>query len=163
MNEPSRLEISAGTADDDATLVRHYLALWDSYGTPKDDYVTDAVRRVQMFIRKGRADHKLGAFIASVDGKAIGSLACQLHHSPYPEVIRPEVRKYGYVWSVFVEPEHRGRGAARGMMSKAITYLREIGCTAVVLHSSEVGEPLYRKLGFAMAKEMRLPLKHESD
>jgi len=45
------------------------------------------------------------------------------------------------------------------MVTLAIDRLRAIGCSDVVLHASEAGAPLYERLGFSYAKEMRLGLR----
>ena len=93
-----------------------------------------------------------------LDGTVVGSVACQLQQLPYPDVVVPEFRKHGYIWSVFVEPAARRRGVARALVIRAVEYLRSIGCTKAVLHSSDAGQALYRQLGFETATEMRLDL-----
>ena len=133
--------VEAGPADDD-TLVRHYLALWDSYGTPREHLEPDAASRIVAFIQDGRQHLSLKAFLALMDGKVVGSAACQLHRSPYPEVIMPSYRLLGYIWSVYVEPDFRQKGIAQQLMDKAIDHLKELGCTMAVLHSSNAGERL---------------------
>ena len=45
------------------------------------------------------------------------------------------------------------------MVTLAVERLKSIGCTMVALHASDRGEPLYARLGFALAKEMRLRLR----
>jgi GNAT superfamily N-acetyltransferase len=68
-------------------------------------------------------------------------------------------RLYGYVWSLFVEPSHRNRGVAKTLMERAIDHLHAVGCTHFALHSSQAGRPLYERLGFGTAVEMRLQLR----
>ncbi|TJX75601.1 MAG: GNAT family N-acetyltransferase, partial [Mesorhizobium sp.] len=65
-----------------------------------------------------------------------------------------------YIWSVFVEPAARRNGVALALVRAGVDYLRSIGCTKAVLHSSDVGEGVYRAAGFEIAKEMRLDLTH---
>ena len=151
------MEIRQASESDDGTVARHYLALWDSYGTPKAHYHPDAEARVLDFLRDGRANLKLGVFLATEDGRDIGSAACQLYRSPYPDVVMPAHRQFGYVWSVYVDPQQRRRGIARLLTERAVYHLRSIGCTTVVLNSSEAGERLYAEMGFARGNE-RLPL-----
>lgn len=152
------MEIRPANVAEDVVLARHYLELWESYGTPPGQYEPDAEAAVLRFIRDGRQGKDLGVFLALIDGKIAGSIACQLHVSPYPEVILPALRKQGYIWSVFVAAEHRRKGVARRLVERALQYLREIGCTGAVLHSSDAGEALYGQIGFTIAKEMRMPL-----
>lgn len=124
---------------------------------PREDFSDEAPARVHAFIREGRENLELAAFIALVDGAAVGSATCQLRQPPYPEVLRPGIRRFGYIWTVFVAEGFRGRGIARSLVEQALGHLRAIGCTVAVLHASDAGEPLYAKLGFRTAKEMRLP------
>ena len=102
----------AGTAADDELLVRHYLAIWESYGTSEGSPVPDAEARVHSFIEEARKHRKLGAFFALVDKKCVGSIACNLYVSPYPVVKKPEHQLDGYIWHVFVDAGHRGGGIA---------------------------------------------------
>jgi ribosomal protein S18 acetylase RimI-like enzyme len=152
------MQIVEATMNDDDTLASHYLALWESYGTPKEHFASDARAQTIAFLREGRQHRGLNAFLALIDNNIAGSAACQLHISPYPEVIKPAHRRFGYIWSVYVEPQYRKRGIAQQLMDRAVNHLRSLGCTTVVLHSSDAGETLYKKLGFEPAKEMRLKL-----
>jgi ribosomal protein S18 acetylase RimI-like enzyme len=153
------MEIRKATPADDDILVRHYLAVWESYGTPPEHMLPDAPARVLQFIREGRTYRNSAAFLAIVDGEVAGSAVCQTHVSPFPEVILPLHRQFGYIWSVYVEPKCRRGGLARRLVERALDHLRSIGCTTAVLHSSAAGERLYEQLGFKLATEMRLPLR----
>jgi ribosomal protein S18 acetylase RimI-like enzyme len=139
--------------------VRHYLAIWDSYGVPQERFRSDAGARVQAFLEEGRRKRKLRAFVAEEGGEAIGSAACQLHLVPFPVVLKPEHWLHGYVFHVWVEPEFRRRGIARALTARCVDYLRDIGCTTAVLHASDAGEPLYISMGFGLATEMRKKLR----
>lgn len=143
---------------EDEILVRHYRALWRSYEVPDIHIRPDAEDATREFIRAGRARFQMAAFVAELEGKTVGSAACQLHNLPYPDVTVPTFRKYGYIWSVYVEPAARRQRIARALVAAAVDYLRSIGCTKAVLHSSDAGEELYRGMGFIHAKEMRLDL-----
>jgi ribosomal protein S18 acetylase RimI-like enzyme len=152
------MDIRKAIEADDPILVTHYLALWESYGIPKEHLSPDARDQVLAFIREGRRCRCGEAFLAAIGGRIVGSVACQVHISPYPEVVMPQYRRLGYVWSVYVDPDQRRQGIARELMNHAIAHLREVGCTMIALHSSDAGENLYLRLGFERAKEMRLRL-----
>ena len=66
----------------------------------------------------------MATFLAELDGKVAGSVACQLQQLPYPDVVVPAFRKHGYIWSVYVEPASRRRGVARALVTRAVGYLR---------------------------------------
>lgn len=144
--------------DEDEILVGHYLKIWDSYGTPPEHYRPDAAARILSFIRNGREEPRLASFFAIVDGEIAGSASCQLHQSPFPEVIQPEQRLLGYIWSVYVVDAFRRRGIALALTNKVVDHLKSIGCTTAVIHASDAGEPVYQAVGFELAKEMRLKL-----
>lgn len=144
---------------DDAVVIRHYLAIWDSYGTPPEHLLPDAEERVRAFLAEGRRERKLMAFVAEEGSRVAGSAACQVHLSPFPEVVRPENRLYGYIFHVWVEPESRRRGVARALVERCVDYLRGIGCTSIALHSSEAGMRVYEAVGFGRGPEMRLKLR----
>jgi ribosomal protein S18 acetylase RimI-like enzyme len=144
---------------EDAVLAAHYLALWASYATPPEAILADAEARIHSFIAEARRSKSLGVFLAEVDGSVAGSAACQVYNSPYPEVTTPAYRQPGYIWSVWVEPDYRRRGIARALVERAVTHLRDQGCTLAILNASEAGKPLYQQIGFSDANEMRLPLR----
>jgi ribosomal protein S18 acetylase RimI-like enzyme len=148
----------AGREDEDL-LVRHYRAVWESYGVPDEFIRMDAEHVVLDFIEDGRARYQLAGFLAVVNDRVIGSTACQLHRLPYPDVTVPNFRKFGYIWHVFVEADARRQGVASLLVQAAVAYLGAIGCTKAVLHASDAGEPVYQRLGFQIAKEMRLDIQ----
>ena len=153
------MDIVPGTAADDGLLVQHYLAIWESYETPRDHLLPDAEAQVRGFIEEARKHRKLGAFFAFVGKKCVGSTACNLYVSPYPVVKKPEYQLDGYIWHVFVDAGYRGRGIATGLVDAEKNYLASIGCTRAILHSSDAGERVYLRSGFELAKEMRVPLR----
>ena len=153
-----KLDIIAVGPADDPVLIKHYLAIWESYGTAREDYDPDASNAVSRFIEESRTDGSHGGFLAIVDGDIAGSAIACLLRSPYPEVVKPGVKRRGYIWAVYTEPFYRGRGIGKALTERAIEHLRNVGCTHVVLHASDVGAPMYEKLGFTPAGEMRLNL-----
>jgi GNAT superfamily N-acetyltransferase len=55
----------------------------------------------------------------------------------------------GYVLSVYIEAEYRGRGIARALMERIREEAIARGVTRMALHASGFGLPLYRSLGYA--------------
>jgi hypothetical protein len=95
--------------DEDETIARHYLKIWASYGLGRAISSRRPSPRVLSFMDEGREDRKLVSFLATSDGEIVGSAPCQLHQSPFPEVIKPEHRLHGSIWTVFVADAHRRR------------------------------------------------------
>lgn len=52
------------------------------------------------------------------------------------------------IFNVGVVPDSRGRGVAKAVTSTALRFARELGCRYALLNATEMGEPLYRSLGF---------------
>lgn len=71
---------------------------------------------------------------------------------------RPE---RAYILNVYVEPEHRGRGLAKALLKELLGWCQKQGFTIVSLHASEMGKPVYERLGFTSTNEMRLRFDSE--
>lgn len=152
------LEIRSAAPADDALLAQHFFAMWRDNEVPAARIAGDWEARVLAFIADARDRLDFQAFVA-VDGDTIaGSAGCQRFAGLYPDVLDPEHRTYGYIWGVYVEPEHRCRGVARRLTEAALDHLRGIGCTKALLHSSPHGRTVYDKLGFTPTNEMALDL-----
>ena len=55
---------------------------------------------------------------------------------------------FGYIQWIATDDEFHGRGNARAVMVGLLAWLDSRGITAVELHATAMGEPLYRSLGF---------------
>ena len=56
--------------------------------------------------------------------------------------------KIGWLGTIIVLPEYRGRGIGQGITTKLVEYCKTRGCTSQILIATELGERVYRKLGF---------------
>ena len=74
--------------------------------------------------------------VAEVDGRIVG---CGIG------IIQGAV---GWLGTIIVVPEYRRQGIGQKITSTLIDYCRNKGCTSQLLTSSEMGESIYRKLGF---------------
>jgi ribosomal protein S18 acetylase RimI-like enzyme len=59
------------------------------------------------------------------------------------------------VLNVYVESAWRRRGVAEALMREVLTALKARGIRRIVLHASEDGRRLYKRLGFVPTNEMR--------
>ena len=55
----------------------------------------------------------------------------------------------GWVGPIFTAPEYRDRGVGRALTAAVARRLEGAGCDALLLAASELGRPVYERLGFA--------------
>ena len=158
MQTKLNIAITEASQNEDSLIARHFYQMWMDNDVPDESIRSDWLETTLQFINNARQDLFYQAFIAEVDGVAIGSASCQIFAGLYPQVLVENYRKYGYIWGVYVEPAYRRRGIAKQLTKKAIAYLKSLGCTRVILHASPSGKPVYTSLGFSESNEMRLNL-----
>ena len=57
--------------------------------------------------------------------------------------------RYGYIQSMCTDERHRRQGLARAVLERLMQWYADAGITSVDLHASDMGESLYRQLGFS--------------
>ena len=55
----------------------------------------------------------------------------------------------GWLGNVAVEDDARGQGLGRALSQEAVDWLREAGAQTVLLTATQLGKPIYERLGFA--------------
>jgi GNAT superfamily N-acetyltransferase len=152
------MRIRAAEPNEDGILVDHYIDLWRSYGVPERDFMPDAAARVRSFLRSSRLNLAFQAFLAEEEGTVLGSVWAQERRSPYPEILKPGTRRTGYIGSMYVVAEARGKGVGKKLLAGATDYLGKLGCRRILLHTSDAGRPLYESFGFRTSSELGLEL-----
>lgn len=147
-----------GTSQDDLLIAEQFYKLWRDNDVPIDGIQSNWREITLEFIDRARREQQYQAFVAEVDGVVISSAGCQLFAGLYPQALAEHQRKYGYIWGVYVEPPHRGKGIATQLTKMAIAHLKALGCTKAILHASPSGKPVYSNLGFVSSNEMQLDL-----
>ena len=158
MQTKLNIAIIEASQNEDSLIARHFYQLWRDNDVAADSIRSDWQEIILQFINNARQDLFYKAFIAEVDGVAIGSASCQIFAGLYPQVLAENYRKYGYIWGVYVELAYRGKGIAKQLTNMAIAYLKSLGCTRVILHASPSGKQVYTSLSFSESNEMRLDL-----
>ena len=83
-----------------------------------------------------------GCFAAEWDGQAVGTtVTCVLG-------------SVAWIAMVLVDPDWRGRGIGKALMSHALSFLDAQGVPSVRLDATALGKPLYEKLGFVVEYEL---------
>ena len=153
------LTIVPASDTEDSIVARHFYQLWLDNNIEPNSIQADWLEITLEFIAKARQELFFQAFIGKIDKEIVGSVSCQIFAGLYPFPFEPDVRKYGYIWNVYVESAYRRQGIGSKLTSEAIEYLRSLDCTHAILHASPQGKPVYEKLGFIPKNEMILELK----
>jgi len=158
MQIPGNIRIRESSSLDDSLIAEHFYQMWRDNDVSTQSIRSNWLDITLQFIDRARRELGYQAFVAEVDGNAIGSVSCQLFSGLYPNILEEQYRKYGYIWGVYVEPSHRHQGIAKKLTLQACDYLKSIGCTRAILHASPSGKPVYDRLSFNPSNEMRLDL-----
>ncbi|NMG07732.1 GNAT family N-acetyltransferase [Brasilonema sp. UFV-L1] len=155
-----KIAIREATQQEDSLIAKHFYHMSKDIGVPDDAINSDWVDIILQFIEQARQNLFYKAFVAEVDGAIVGSASCQLYtvKGLYPNILKKQFRKTGYIWGVYVEPSYRRQGIAKQLISTTVNYLKEIGCTRVRLDASAMGKPVYESLGFFSGNAMQLDL-----
>jgi predicted N-acetyltransferase YhbS len=76
--------------------------------------------------------------VAERDGRAVGGVCCA------------SFGPTGWIGALGVLPEARRRGAGEALTTGACERLRERGANTVLLYATDMGRPLYERLGFEL-------------
>lgn len=99
------------------------------------------------------SDGRYFGFIALAGDTPIGGVGLmEIDWPPHPA--HPHDDRRGYVLNLFVDPQWRGRGAARALMEASHHEFARRNLSYLVLHATKAGRTLYEKLGWASTTEM---------
>src|SRR5438445_12371771 len=151
-----RTVVRTATAKDLDLLVRHRRLMWEAIAdfSVRDHDAADAVYR--RWARDRMRSRRFAGFIVDVGGEPVASGAVWIM------AVQPRPGRHGtaaaYLPSMFTEPGHRGEGHATPVVAAAIRWAKARGIPVMLLHASDFGEPIYRRLGFERTREMRRSL-----
>lgn len=138
---------------DDALLIENYGLHWAEMGIGAADAREDWRSEARQFLTDARESSGLAAFMAKVDGNPVGTACCHIVPRAFPAFRKADAARLGYVWGVFVLPEHRGKGIGGMLVSACMAHLKSVGCGRVLLHSGERSAALYARMGFIPTDE----------
>lgn len=158
MQTEKHLTIREATPQEDLLKAQHFYQMWQDMSIPEDAINPDWHDITLEYINTARRDLSYKAFVAIIDNVIVGSVSCQIFADLCPNVFKPEYRKSGYIWGIYVEPPYRRQGIAKRLTSIAVEYLKAIACTRVLLNTSPAGKRVYSNLGFCEGNLMQLDL-----
>ncbi len=151
----TNISIRPARPDDYNALADAFYNMWLDNGMTDADFIPDWKNATLSFMKESNDRNQGHAFVADNGGHIAGAAQCLISRKLYPQALKPDVRLDGYIWGVYVDPNHRRQGLATKLTEACVAYLEDIGCTRVVLHASASGEPVYAALGFGATNEMR--------
>jgi ribosomal protein S18 acetylase RimI-like enzyme len=151
--------IREGKPHEIQALGEAFRQMWIDNAIAPADIEPDYLERVERFVVEGRERAALCFFLAEHAGQVVGAACCQLFEGLYPAILKRELRRYGYIWGVYVAPIERCQGLGRRLTETCVQALVERGCTHALLHAAPPGKGVYEGLGFVSTNEMRLTLK----
>jgi GNAT superfamily N-acetyltransferase len=127
-------------------IVRLAAVMFESMGVDAtaSEWTEAALRNVQE-----RLDYDLAVFVVDdplVSGRLIASAAGTIAQR-LPTPMNPRGRA-GYVQWVCTDPNYRGQGLGRQVMSALVSWYQEQDVPAIELHATPMAESLYLSLGF---------------
>jgi GNAT superfamily N-acetyltransferase len=148
----------ASIADADA-LVAHRLGMFSDMGTPMN---AEAVARAfRAWLEQAMPSGLYRAWVIETREQTIvagGGITVL----PWPPGPRDLGDRLAFVYNVYVNPGHRGRGLARRLMETIHASCREQGISSIALNGSDAGRRLYDSLGYHVSPNpmMFLALEH---
>jgi GNAT superfamily N-acetyltransferase len=108
------------------------------------------------YLRETLPDGRTWGWVVEAAGVPVASGAMSV--IVYPPLYSGIHGPRGLLYGLYTVPAFRRRGLAKRIVQAAIESCRERGLSAVLLHASDAGRPLYESMGFTPTSEMRLVL-----
>jgi len=155
---PDDITIRRATVEDAPIVAHHRRAMFFDMGYT-DPAALDAMDASFLpYVSQSLADKTYRGWLAHTsDGRVVAGGGLIVHEWPSRPAVPAQPRR-AYILNVYTEPDHRGRGIARHIMTEIVEWCRTQGFSSVSLHASVFGRPLYESMGFEATNEMRLKL-----
>jgi GNAT superfamily N-acetyltransferase len=146
----SRYRVRPATLDDLEVLVRHRLAMFLDMGAAAGE-VAEVGAPYNGWLRDAMARGLYRAWLVETDTGQIvaGGGMTELPWPPGPHYPGGRI---AFVYNVYTEPAHRGRGLARQVMETIHDWCLAAGIGAVGLNASAAGRRLYESLGYQLSE-----------
>lgn len=102
------------------------------------------------YFQKALQDDTCDIVLAEENGVCIGT-GIIFYYDSVPSSFNM-TGKNAYITSMYVQPEFRRRGIAKTILEHLISRATKRGHKIIMLNASDMGKPLYEKLGFVESK-----------
>lgn len=146
----------AGVADLEHIL-HHRRAMFEEMGYRDAAVLEDVEEFSREYFEEAVRSGSYRAWLAEENGQVVGGGGIVVAAWPgYPGEIHA---KRAWILNMYTEPGARRRGVAKRLVEVMIEWCRAKGFSAVFLHASAAGRPLYETIGFQPTNEMMLDLR----
>lgn len=153
--------IRFATASDINALIQIRFDYFSAEGWTLTDGKMAMIRSQLRQYYKEHLNRDFFAALAENDDKSVVSVAF-LVTSEKPANLSFPTGKTGLMLNVFTYPTFRRKGYATQILNLLIDKAKEVNLSFIELSASELGKPLYEKLGFKKSEshftEMKLPI-----
>ena len=134
----SEIQVRAARPADESSvleLVRTEMEI-QADGDPRFRLRPDAPNRYALYLRKRMEENDSTVFVAEIDGRVVGTATASIR---IQEAFF-EVRRFGYVSDLVVDPGARRCGVGRALWRRATLWFRGLGVSVVRLHIAAQSE-----------------------
>ncbi len=138
----------AGTADIPA-LCKLRLAYFDEeFGTLPAEKTAAINEHLPVYFAAHLGKECVAAAAEAEDGTLVSNALLTVIEKPANPFF--PCGRSGYVLGVYTEPAHRGQGLATRIMELILQEAKRLKLDTVTLSASDMGRPIYEKLGFTV-------------
>ena len=139
------------------TILHHRRSMFAEMGDGSETELDAMVESARPFVEDALRDGSYRAWLVEADGRVVSGGGVAI--VPYQPTPLDPVARRAFVLNMYTEPSHRRQGLAKLVLQAIVSWCREQGLKAVLLHASDAGRPLYRQMGFEPTNEMKLLFK----
>ena len=144
----SEIQVRAARSTDEATVLNLVRAEMEAQAVadPRFRLRPDAQARYAVYLRERMRELDSAVFVAEMEGRIVGTATASIR----VQGAFFEVRRFGYVSDLVVEPGSRRRGVGQALWRRATLWFRGLGVTVARLHvaaRSEAALGFWQSLG----------------
>lgn len=143
----NNFNIYRATVKDLPSLVSLRMELLKELGEIKTTEETDVLKKVTWnYLQEALANDQFISYLASKNDEVVSTSGMILFKRP-PSLVNLKGIE-AFILNMYTVPKFRGNGLASHLLECCINESKKFGVGRIWLYASQVGEPLYAKMGF---------------
>jgi GNAT superfamily N-acetyltransferase len=149
------MRLRSASIEDLDILIHHRREMFREMGYTDQALLDDVTASAEAYFRTALAnDAYLGWLAQTDDCEVVGGGGLLI--ADWPGFPGEKQSRRAWILNMHTEPAYRRQGIARRLVETMVEWCRAERFTAVALHASKEGRPLYESFGFQPTNEMRL-------